>query len=64
MCDFGFSCKFKDIEEKYLCGSPYWMSPELCAGRKFNEKVDIWAFGITLLELADGEPPHMDLSTD
>eukprot|EP01080_Neovahlkampfia_damariscottae_P005877 gene5877-9705_t len=64
LCDFGFSCKFNNIEEKYLCGSPYWMSPELCAGKQFNEKVDIWALGITLLELTDGEPPYMELSTN
>jgi serine/threonine protein kinase len=62
LCDFGFSCKLKDLKENYLCGSPYWMAPELCLGKKFNMKVDVWALGITAMELAQGEPPHMEFS--
>jgi serine/threonine protein kinase len=52
----------KDLKENYLCGSPYWMAPELCLGNKFNGKVDVWALGITAMELAQGEPPHIELS--
>ncbi|KAL3968999.1 homeobox protein NOBOX [Sarotherodon galilaeus] len=32
-------------------GTPYYMSPELCQGAKYNFKSDIWAMGCVLFEL-------------
>ncbi|XP_059504867.1 serine/threonine-protein kinase Nek9 isoform X2 [Stegostoma tigrinum] len=32
-------------------GTPYYMSPELCQGEKYNFKSDIWAVGCVLFEL-------------
>ncbi|XP_048829798.1 serine/threonine-protein kinase Nek9 [Brienomyrus brachyistius] len=32
-------------------GTPYYMSPELCQGVKYNFKSDIWAMGCVLFEL-------------
>uniref|UniRef100_A0A4W3H2A2 non-specific serine/threonine protein kinase n=1 Tax=Callorhinchus milii TaxID=7868 RepID=A0A4W3H2A2_CALMI len=32
-------------------GTPYYMSPELCQGVKYNFKSDIWAVGCVLFEL-------------
>ena len=29
-------------------GTPYYMSPELCEGRPYNEKSDVWALGCIL----------------
>lgn len=47
-------------------GSPYWMAPELAAGAAMGRLAgtvatpasDIWALGITVLELATGQVPH------
>ncbi|KAL7668663.1 hypothetical protein ACOME3_009357 [Neoechinorhynchus agilis] len=44
-------------------GSPYWMAPEVivCETDKsigYSFPVDIWSFGITLIELAEMNPPH------
>lgn len=32
-------------------GTPYYMSPELCQGAKYNFKSDIWAMGCVLFEV-------------
>ncbi|KAK3093484.1 hypothetical protein FSP39_016296 [Pinctada imbricata] len=34
-----------------LIGTPYYMSPELVKGDKYNYKTDVWAVGCTLFEL-------------
>lgn len=32
-------------------GTPYYMSPELCQGAKYNFKSDIWAMGCVIFEV-------------
>jgi NIMA (never in mitosis gene a)-related kinase len=27
------------------CGTPYYLSPELCEGKPYNDKSDVWALG-------------------
>lgn len=33
------------------CGTPYWTAPEILKGEMYNERVDVYSFGIVLLEL-------------
>ena len=33
-------------------GTPYYLSPELCEGKPYNHKSDVWALGIVAYELA------------
>ena len=44
-------------------GSPYWMAPEILRKEEYSQNIDIWALGITCIELAEYEPPYSDFST-
>ncbi|GMT35536.1 hypothetical protein PFISCL1PPCAC_26833 [Pristionchus fissidentatus] len=69
LADFGVSAKLRDRAEKRdtFIGTPYWMAPEVMACETFKDqpydtRSDIWSFGITLIELAQMEPPHSEVS--
>lgn len=34
-----------------MVGTPYYLSPELCEGKPYNEKSDVWSLGCVLYEL-------------
>lgn len=40
-----------------LFGSPFYMSPEQCAGKRVSEKTDIYSLGCVLYEMLCGAPP-------
>ena len=41
-------------------GTPFFMAPEILQHHEYNQNVDIWALGISTLELATGWPPLCD----
>lgn len=47
-----------------LVGSPSYIAPELLAGEQPDPKVDVWALGVTLYELACGEKPFRGADTE
>ncbi|KAG7497768.1 dual specificity testis-specific protein kinase 1 [Solea senegalensis] len=55
--DFGLAEKIPDYSEDEdqeplaIVGSPYWMAPEVLRGEVYNEKVDVFAYGIILCEI-------------
>ncbi|XP_013789540.1 serine/threonine-protein kinase 10-like [Limulus polyphemus] len=67
LADFGVSAKNKSTLQKRdsFIGTPYWMAPEvvLCETLRDNPydyKADIWSLGVTLIEMAQMEPPNHD----
>ncbi|XP_036443544.1 serine/threonine-protein kinase 10 [Colossoma macropomum] len=69
LADFGVSAKnTKTLQRRdSFIGTPYWMAPEvvMCETIKdapYDYTADIWSLGITLIELAQMEPPHHELN--
>jgi NIMA (never in mitosis gene a)-related kinase len=51
--DFGIARVLKHTMEqaKTVVGTPYYLSPELCANSPYNHKSDVWSLGCILYEL-------------
>jgi serine/threonine kinase 3 len=59
--DFGVSkIQSKNEKMKTIVGSPYWIAPEIITNGGYDKSADIWSLGITLIEMAEGRPPHSD----
>ncbi|KAI3650174.1 hypothetical protein MP228_004912 [Amoeboaphelidium protococcarum] len=49
------------LGKKYtVIGTPEFMAPEMYEEKGYNEKVDIYAFGMCLLEMVTGEYPYSE----
>ncbi|XP_078421846.1 STE20-like serine/threonine-protein kinase [Cetorhinus maximus] len=69
LADFGVSAQNAHTIQRRasFIGTPYWMAPEVvqCETSKdapYDHKADVWSLGITLIELAEMEPPHHELN--
>ena len=40
-----------------MVGTPYYLSPEMCEEKPYNDKSDIWALGCVLYELCTFKHP-------
>jgi serine/threonine protein kinase len=53
--DFGFSKHFEGTLSspvgQTLCGTPYYLPPEMWLGQRYNKKVDEWSLGVVLYEM-------------
>uniref|UniRef100_A0A3Q2NQS6 non-specific serine/threonine protein kinase n=1 Tax=Fundulus heteroclitus TaxID=8078 RepID=A0A3Q2NQS6_FUNHE len=69
LADFGVSAKNTNTLQRRdsFIGTPYWMAPEvvMCEtskDRPYDYKADIWSLGVTLIELAQIEPPNHEMN--
>nr|XP_039263970.1 serine/threonine-protein kinase 10-like isoform X5 [Styela clava] len=69
LADFGVSAQNDQLEQTRdtFIGTPYWMAPEVVMCETFKDNpysylCDVWSLGITLIELAEMEPPHHELN--
>jgi NIMA (never in mitosis gene a)-related kinase len=57
--DFGIAKVLEHTKDncKTAVGTPYYMSPELCQNKEYNNKSDVWAIGCVLYELCTLKNP-------
>ncbi|NWV92165.1 NEK5 kinase, partial [Machaerirhynchus nigripectus] len=57
--DFGIARQLNSTTEfAHTCvGTPYYLSPEICENRPYNNKTDIWSLGCVLYELCTLKHP-------
>ncbi|KAL7075187.1 hypothetical protein ACQ4LE_006133 [Meloidogyne hapla] len=68
LADFGVSAIMKNNQKRdSFIGTPYWMAPEVIICETFKDqpydsRADIWSLGITLIEMAQIEPPNHNMN--
>ena len=46
-----------------VVGTPYWMAPEMLRGESYDEKVDIFSYGIVVCEVWVYGCAHIQLTS-
>lgn len=70
IADFGLSrvLKYSDMSNGFstsnIKGSIGYMAPEYAAGSKITSKVDVYSYGIILLEMVSGRSPTCEMFSD
>lgn len=60
LADFGLAIELttKASKRRSVLGTPFWMSPEIINGKDYDDRVDIWAMGVTTIEMMNKQPPY------
>ena len=68
LCDFGLSrvrskLRSKEDGNRGLVGTPHWSAPEILRGKRYDEKSDVYSYGMILWEMATQKIPYYGQST-
>lgn len=61
VADFGMTRFHEQDQIMTQCGSPLWMAPEMIKNDPYNEKSDVYSYGICLWEMYTRKIPYRDL---
>jgi len=69
LCDFGLSrnkIKYnkKKSTKSQRVGTPHWMAPEILRGEDYDEKSDVYSYGMVLWEIITGEIPYFNMNVN
>ena len=61
LADMGYAVQLTEEKNRRntLVGTPCWIAPEILKEEKYDEKIDIWSFGVIAIEIIEGEPPNL-----
>lgn len=57
LVDFGLCADMRFAERRQICGSPYWIPPEMIRQELHTFTCDVWSLAVCILELFTGHPP-------
>ena len=63
LCDFGFSRSNNDdaAKQKTFCGSEWFEAPEIMFCMDYDERIDIFSYGVVLCEIVSRQAPSMSV---
>jgi serine/threonine protein kinase len=58
VADFGFARIKEENATMTRCGTPCWTAPEIIRGEKYDERADVYSFGVIMWEVLTRRQPY------